>query len=589
MGCYSLNGRGGISMMEFEGFKFDSDSGCLYRDGFDDPVVIRHKLLELLSYLVKHRDRIVSKEELLTALWEHGQYREHSLSQSILELRKVLGDSASSPKYIRTVPNKGFQWISPITLPRQKLRLLPNRLLLIAGTAAFFAFFLLLIVFISSQSQKQAEQNLKVWVLPFENRTEIQSMNWVEFGLADMMASDLMLIDGLNVIPPAQLSALLLTERGEHRSDTEFIKLLLEETAIDIAIKAEVNLVNNQQTLSYQLISLESEPIDGLIVRKDLAVAMPDVVNELFVKLSPQSKQQELPKYDYEPSAMHEYARGVQALTNEGAILARHYFGASAQIDPRHYWSLAYLGVCQLYLGQWEDAKKLLMRVSEKDKDKNIQAFVKYWLALLEFRQGNLKQASLLLTQVNAVEISPAGGSQLGRWVNQLNSQLTFLQSSDFKQGTINYLQEPLPVEVFGEWFGGYSLRDAPFNISLANDIKQLKEEVRRLAIKGYKPLLFSRLLLLAQQSELEAKERQFYLYQALNVIDELQQPYEYAQTLVLAARYAIAHGKELDIQRQEILDLLDKAKEIASTINNEYLLSKVEYFYQLANPRLDE
>tara|TARA_B110001454_G_scaffold20346_1_gene19191 strand:+ start:8821 stop:9075 length:255 start_codon:yes stop_codon:yes gene_type:complete len=71
---------------QFEQYSFDSQSGMLSHT--DKPEqTLRHKVAGLLQYLIEHQDRIVSKEELLEALWQHGDYRENSLTQSIRELR----------------------------------------------------------------------------------------------------------------------------------------------------------------------------------------------------------------------------------------------------------------------------------------------------------------------------------------------------------------------------------------------------------------------------------------------------------------------------------------------------------------------
>jgi DNA-binding winged helix-turn-helix (wHTH) protein/tetratricopeptide (TPR) repeat protein len=75
------------------------------------PIQLRRKVANLLSYLITHRTRIISKDELLSELWLHGDYRENSLTQSIRELRAALGDNAKSPSFIKTYPQRGYQWI----------------------------------------------------------------------------------------------------------------------------------------------------------------------------------------------------------------------------------------------------------------------------------------------------------------------------------------------------------------------------------------------------------------------------------------------------------------------------------------------
>lgn len=54
-------------------------------------IEMRNKLHQLLAYFVQRPNQVISKSELLDAVWGHGDYRERSLAQSLTELRKILG------------------------------------------------------------------------------------------------------------------------------------------------------------------------------------------------------------------------------------------------------------------------------------------------------------------------------------------------------------------------------------------------------------------------------------------------------------------------------------------------------------------
>jgi len=462
---------------------------------------------------------------------------------------------------------------------------------MLAGLTAMFVLIVFAAMFLimSYESEKVTGRDLKIWVLPFENRTQVPSMSWVEFGLADMMASDLMLIDGVEIISPVKLSARLLTDQGETNSDIKLIQGLLEEFSIDVAIKAEVTLTNNQQSLRYQVVSTQDILLNGVIERPDLAVDMPNIVSQLFGELKPHTARPELPNYGYVPSAMHEYARGIHALNNEGVVLARFYFGASSQIDSAHYWSLAYLGACQLYLGRLDEARSILLYAAEENKDPSLQQYLKYWLALLEYRQGDFEKASFLLAQVHTLGVSTENNAVLTRWVDRLGVQIIAMQSSFHDIGTMEEQKELLFMEMADGLFGGGSFIDSRPMRKSVEKIRELKEEVRRLTIKGYKPALFARLLALAYTSELDEKERQFYLTQALEVIDDLQQPYEHALLLLLIARNAMSNVEGSSIEVQNVLVLLRKAKQIAGAMNAKYLVRKVTIILRWRRGRLSK
>ncbi|MDN3611078.1 winged helix-turn-helix domain-containing protein [Vibrio ostreicida] len=94
-------------MHVFMHFEFDTETGYLYdlSGGQRSEKRLRHKVAELLTYLIENKDRVVSKDELLSTLWRHGEYRDTSLIQSVRDLRRALGDKAQTPSYIRTYHN----------------------------------------------------------------------------------------------------------------------------------------------------------------------------------------------------------------------------------------------------------------------------------------------------------------------------------------------------------------------------------------------------------------------------------------------------------------------------------------------------
>src|ERR1700744_1911610 len=71
------------------------------------PVALAQKTFDLLLYLVDHRERVVSKDELLEALWPKLVVEESNLTQQIFLLRKALSRHASGQKIIETVPGRG--------------------------------------------------------------------------------------------------------------------------------------------------------------------------------------------------------------------------------------------------------------------------------------------------------------------------------------------------------------------------------------------------------------------------------------------------------------------------------------------------
>ncbi|HEY2933560.1 MAG TPA: winged helix-turn-helix domain-containing protein [Acidobacteriota bacterium] len=88
----------------FDDFTLDPASGCLLRHGQE--VKLRPKVFDALKYLVENNNRLISKDELIKAVWSDSFVTDDSLVQCIVELRRALGDE--SQQIIKTVPRRGY-------------------------------------------------------------------------------------------------------------------------------------------------------------------------------------------------------------------------------------------------------------------------------------------------------------------------------------------------------------------------------------------------------------------------------------------------------------------------------------------------
>jgi DNA-binding winged helix-turn-helix (wHTH) protein/tetratricopeptide (TPR) repeat protein len=88
----------------FKDFRLDLDRGCLLRGA--EEVKLRPKVFEALTYLVDNANRLVSKDELIKALWTDSFVTDDSLVQCLVELRRALGDDGQA--CIKTVPRRGY-------------------------------------------------------------------------------------------------------------------------------------------------------------------------------------------------------------------------------------------------------------------------------------------------------------------------------------------------------------------------------------------------------------------------------------------------------------------------------------------------
>jgi len=92
----------------FGDFRFDTRR--LVLSGPEGPVEVRNKTLQALTYLIAHRNRFVTREEMMEQLWPDVRVTSASITQCISELRQALGDSAKDPKYIETRVKQGYRF-----------------------------------------------------------------------------------------------------------------------------------------------------------------------------------------------------------------------------------------------------------------------------------------------------------------------------------------------------------------------------------------------------------------------------------------------------------------------------------------------
>lgn len=80
------------------------------------PAELSRKPTQLLIYLIEHRERIVTREELRSALWPGVAVGNGSLTQAIWEIRQAFGDGRASPRFIATCHGRGYRFVGSLEL-----------------------------------------------------------------------------------------------------------------------------------------------------------------------------------------------------------------------------------------------------------------------------------------------------------------------------------------------------------------------------------------------------------------------------------------------------------------------------------------
>ena len=98
-------------LYEFEPFVLDARNGILLNSG--TTVRLTPKAFQTLLVLVKNASEVVGKDQLMAEVWSDIFVEEGNLSRNIFEIRKALGDDTGAPRYIETIPKRGYRFIAP--------------------------------------------------------------------------------------------------------------------------------------------------------------------------------------------------------------------------------------------------------------------------------------------------------------------------------------------------------------------------------------------------------------------------------------------------------------------------------------------
>ena len=103
-----------MTILRFGVFELDRRSGDLRKRGFRTP--LRAQTVQVLLALADRPGQVVSREELRARLWPDGTFVDfdRAINKSMSELRRVLGDSASSPRFIETLSRRGYRFLATV-------------------------------------------------------------------------------------------------------------------------------------------------------------------------------------------------------------------------------------------------------------------------------------------------------------------------------------------------------------------------------------------------------------------------------------------------------------------------------------------
>ena len=96
-------------LYQFDDFVLDTDRRELRASG--SSVGVEPQVFDLLEYLIRHRDRVVSRDELIESIWGGRVVSESALSTRINAVRSAIGDNGTQQRLIKTLPRRGVRFV----------------------------------------------------------------------------------------------------------------------------------------------------------------------------------------------------------------------------------------------------------------------------------------------------------------------------------------------------------------------------------------------------------------------------------------------------------------------------------------------
>ena len=305
------------------------------------PFLVLHRLIE-------NPNRLVGREELKRELWPDDTFVdfEHSLNEAVNKLRLALGDSASRPHFVETVPRHGYRFIAPVemaggtpaapmpTSSRKRGLVTAVAALVLAGGVVGWA--------ILRPSARDAEIR-SLAVLPLENLSGDPTQEYFSDGMTDELTAQLATIDELRVISRTSARRFKTTDKTAREIGAEL--------GVDALVEGSVRLADGRVRIRVQLVeaatdeSLWTETYDGAaadILGIQDRVAR-SIARELRMELDARTK-------DIPPAAFHAYLKGRHhwnQRTEKDFLKAIEYFSEATSLAPAY--AEAYAGLADTY------------------------------------------------------------------------------------------------------------------------------------------------------------------------------------------------------------------------------------------------
>ncbi|PYT78138.1 MAG: hypothetical protein DMG40_20925 [Acidobacteria bacterium] len=383
-------------LIRFGVFEIDLEAAELRKQG--RKIKLQEQPLQILLLLLEHRGGLVNRDELRHALWPDDTFVDfdHSLNTAVMRLREALGDSPENPRFIETVPKRGYRFIAPIDVvaapvPERPVQvhlgtLVPAAALTMRAAAVpkelaeasevagpdkkpqsvqktvrrtgIIAAGAILVLGITAYSihkvnagKANSQRITSLVVLPLENVSGDKDQDYFADGMTDELIAHLAKIRSLRIISRTTAMA--------YKGNRKPLSEIARDLNVDGVVEGTVLRAGNRVRITAELVqvstdrqiwaeSYESPVGDILTLQGQVASA---IVNQISVQLTPEDQKRlaSSPR-PLNPEAYEDYLKGRyywNKRSDEGISRAIEYFEAATKKDPTY--ALGYAGLADCY------------------------------------------------------------------------------------------------------------------------------------------------------------------------------------------------------------------------------------------------
>src|SRR6201987_1700759 len=339
--------------------------------------LLREQPFQILRILVERQGKIVTRQEIRQILWPDDTVVEfdRSINVAIAILRKALADDADHPKYIETLPRRGYRLIAPVewqhssTAAQDSIGSLAEMLPRIEGPmderepgapkhrgkAAVVAACSVILVVVGYMTwrhfrttARSRSEKIMLAVLPFENLTGDPNKDYLADGLTEETISE------LGRLKPEQLGVIARTSvMGYKHKDTR-LDQIGRDLSVQYVLENSLRESGDHLRITAQLIQVKDQthlwsqdydyPVkDILTIEDDVAKA---VAREIQLRLTSKQQSELAQSYPVNPEAFDAYLQGYyyfERNTDKDTDMAAKYYERATQLDPSY--ALAWAGL----------------------------------------------------------------------------------------------------------------------------------------------------------------------------------------------------------------------------------------------------